>query len=264
MFLTRRRVSRVSRVLRFAAALSLAGAITGATARAGDEGGAPDGDGNSGRLVVVELFTSQGCSSCPPADAFLNELADRSDVLALSLHVDYWDYLGWKDIYAQPAFTRRQVAYGELAGARSVYTPQMVVEGVKRLVGSRRDAVLAAIDDAEKAPRLADIDISRKEHGLSVHVRPLPAAEAPPAGVLWYVTYHTPDPAPIKRGENAGQKILYRNVARSWMLLGRWDGKDAKVFAAPEPAGQSSDSGVAVILQQGRVGPILAAAQLTD
>ncbi len=211
-------------------------------------------------LVVVELFTSQGCSSCPPADALLADLAARPDVLALSLHVDYWDYLGWKDIFAMPAFTRRQVAYGETADARSVYTPQMIVQGTERLVGSHRKEVLGAIAEAAASPRVAQVSLSRTEDGLQVRVAPVHAAS--PGGVLWYVTFHTPDPVLIKSGENAGREVRYVNVARSWMKLGRWDGRSETVYAAPDLAGAGADSGVAVILQAGRYGPVLAAAKL--
>ncbi|SFI86091.1 DUF1223 domain-containing protein [Albimonas pacifica] len=211
-------------------------------------------------LTVVELFTSQGCSSCPPADELLAELAARPDVLALSLHVDYWDYLGWKDAFAMPAFTKRQVAYGEAAGARSVYTPQIIVQGDARMVGSHRDKVLAAVADAAEAPRVAAISIREAGEGLEVRVRPLVAGA--PGGVLWFVTFHTPAPILIPKGENAGREVQYRNVARSWMKLGRWDGTQEAVYAAPAPSGEAPEAGVAVILQQGYVGPVLAAARL--
>ncbi|WP_339949953.1 DUF1223 domain-containing protein [uncultured Albimonas sp.] len=214
----------------------------------------------SAPLTVVELFTSQGCSSCPPADELLAELAARPDVLALSLHVDYWDYLGWKDAFAMPAFTKRQVAYGEAAGARSVYTPQIIVQGGERMVGSHRDKVLAAVAAAAESPRLAAISIRDADEGLEVRVRPLVAGA--PGGVLWFVTFHNPEPILIPKGENAGREVAYRNVARSWMKLGRWDGAAEAVYAAPAPSGEAPGAGVAVILQQGYVGPVLAAARL--
>ncbi len=211
-------------------------------------------------LVVVELFTSQGCSSCPPADALLADLSQRPDVLALSLHVDYWDYLGWRDVFAMPAFTKRQVAYGETADARSVYTPQIIVQGQERLVGSHRDDVLDAVAEAAAAPRSAELSLRRTDDGLEVRVAP--RLSGAPAGVLWYVTFHTPEPVRINGGENAGREVRYVNVARSWMKLGRWDGRAAAIFAAPDLAGAGADSGVAVILQEGRYGPIVAAAKL--
>ncbi|MDF2231328.1 DUF1223 domain-containing protein [Albimonas sp. CAU 1670] len=251
----------VGRVLRAPRALA---AAFGGLALAGliaAPGMAPAQDADAAApLTVVELFTSQGCSSCPPADELLAELAARPDVLALSLHVDYWDYLGWKDAFAMPAFTKRQVAYGEAAGARSVYTPQMIVQGDARMVGSHRDKVLAAVAAAAGRPRPAEIRIRELGEGLEVRVRPL-VADAP-AGVLWFVTFHNPEPIMIPKGENAGREVAYRNVARSWMKLGRWDGSGEAVYAAPAPSGDAPGAGVAVILQQGYVGPVLAAARL--
>ncbi|MGM0585494.1 MAG: DUF1223 domain-containing protein [Pseudomonadota bacterium] len=219
-------------------------------------GGAPRAE--EGRpAVLVELFTSQGCSACPPADALLAELSERDDIVALSLHVDYWDYLGWSDVYASPAFTKRQAAYARRNGARSVYTPQMVVDGVAQVVGSRRKEVLAAIEAAAEAPQAARIRLMRRDGRLEARLEPL--APEPPAGVLWFVTYRSPEPVKISSGENAGRRIHYRNVARSWMKLGRWDGREAERFTAPAPA---EEVGVAVILQEGPAGPVLAAARL--
>lgn len=240
---------RVGRAAKAGAALGLVAALAAAGAARAEP-----------PLTVVELFTSQGCSSCPPADELLAELAERSDVLALSLHVDYWDYLGWKDVFAMPAFSKRQAAYGEAAGARSVYTPQVIVQGDARVVGSHREQVLEAVAAAARQPRPAAITLTAKDDALVVHVRPLvPDA---PGGVLWFVTFHNPAPVTIARGENAGREVVYRNVARSWMKLGRWDGAGEAEFSAPTPAGDAQDSGVAVILQQGYVGPVLAAALL--
>ena len=105
------------------------------------------------RPVVVELFTSQGCSSCPPADAFLHELSQRDDVIALALHVDYWDYIGWKDIFAQPAFTKRQKAYAKAGGRRSVYTPQMIIGGQDHVVGTHEENASALIQQHAAAER---------------------------------------------------------------------------------------------------------------
>lgn len=251
----------VLRAIRRAAGAALACALASALVVAAVAAFAPGrAEERAAPLTVVELFTSQGCSSCPPADELLAELAQRADVLALSLHVDYWDYLGWKDAFAMPAFTKRQVAYGEAAGARSVYTPQIIVQGDARMVGSHRDKVLAAVAAAAAQPRPAEISIRETDEGLEVRVRPL--VESAPGGVLWFVTFHTPEPVLIPKGENAGREVQYRNVARSWMKLGRWDGAAETVYAAPAPSGEAPGAGVAVILQQGYVGPVLAAARL--
>lgn len=232
-------------------ALGLLAAAGGGSRAAAEE------EGEGRQAVLVELFTSQGCSACPPADALLAELSERDDIVALSLHVDYWDYLGWSDVYASPAFTKRQAAYARRNGARSVYTPQMVVDGQAQVVGSRREEVLAAIEAAAAAPPPARIRLMRRDDRLEARVEPL--ASDPPAGVLWFVTYRSPEPVRIRSGENAGLRMRYRNVARSWMKLGRWDGRGPERFSAPAPA---EEVGVAVILQQDRAGPVLAAARL--
>jgi hypothetical protein len=212
----------------------------------------------SGPPVVVELFTSQGCSSCPPADALLRELAERPDVVALSLHVDYWDYLGWRDVFARPAFSARQMAYRDAAGARSVYTPQIIVDGVASVVGSRAEEVRAAIEAALARPERARIALRRGDGQVEIRVSPA-SAETAPAGLLWFVTYRSPPPVRVERGENAGHALSYRNVVESWMKMGRWDGRAPAIFLAPAPP---DASGVAVILQDGPVGPVIAAAKL--
>ncbi len=209
--------------------------------------------------VVVELYTSQGCSACPPADELLDELADRDDVIALSLHVDYWDYLGWRDIHARKEFTKRQMAYRDSVGARSLYTPQMVVQGAAQLVGSRRDEVNAAISRAESHEDGAQV-VLRPVDGMmkiEAEITPLGPADGPCS--IWLVSYETPPPMEIEGGENAGQTIVYRNVVRSWMRMGMWDGARPVRFTAPVPEGAK---GLAVILQSGKVGPIVGAAKI--
>lgn len=207
--------------------------------------------------VVVELYTSQGCSACPPADAFLRDLAARPDVIALALHVDYWDYLGWRDVFARPLFTSRQHAYREAAGERSVYTPEIVVQGVSHHPGSRREEVLAAVAAARAAPAPAKVEIAPRGDLLEVRIAPLmgPAPEA----VVWAVPYrHAPAKVLIEAGENSGRKAVHVNVARDWLHLGDWDGRSTVrlMITAPEPG-----DGVAVILQRGRIGAVLGAAK---
>jgi len=221
--------------------------------------------------VVVELFTSQGCSSCPPADALLGELAQRPGLVALSLHVDYWDYLGWRDVFAHPMHTKRQIAYRDANGARSVYTPQMVIHGAVGVVGSRRDDVLSAIEAQQASAPAARLRLTRDGDQLSLRLSPTDPAAAPSAAlasaggddaaVLWLVTYRRPAPVDIKRGENAGRAIVYANVVDGWMTLGRWDGVSELRLSPPAPP---PGSGVAVIVQSGPngAGPVLAAASL--
>ncbi|MEE8505172.1 MAG: DUF1223 domain-containing protein, partial [Kiloniellales bacterium] len=159
--------------------------------------------------VVVELFTSQGCSSCPPADALLGELAGRPDVIALSLHVDYWDYIGWKDPFGSPMNTARQRRYVEELGLRYVYTPQMIIDGRINAVGSRRDEVLDAIERAGR--ERAGFDIRFVESGGGKVV--IPAGHAPENGAtVWLAVYDRSHETEIKRGENAGRKLRNTNV----------------------------------------------------
>ncbi len=208
--------------------------------------------------VVVELFTSQGCSSCPPADELLSELADDPDVIALSLHVDYWDYLGWRDIHARREFTERQIAYRDVVGARSVFTPQMVVQGRMRAVGSRRDEVAEAIEAARATPAAAQVTL-RPVGGMQIEAEITPTGEPSGPCLIWLVSYETPEPVKVTTGENAGRVIANRNVVRSWMRMGSWDGLRPERFTAPMPVGVD---GVAVILQDGQVGPIVGAAKI--
>ena len=171
------------------------------------------------RPVLVELFTSQGCSSCPPADAVLRELGRRPDVLALGFHVDYWDSLGWADPYASPQFTARQQRY---AGQHDwqVYTPQLVIDGQRSLVGSRRSAAEDGIVAAGKARRTAVASIVRD--GAAVRVDIGKADDGSAAGEVWLISFDAERTTAIARGENAGRRIVYPNVVRSIRRLGDW------------------------------------------
>lgn len=170
--------------------------------------------------TVVELFTSQGCNSCPPADAFLGELAKRPDIIALSLHVDYWDYIGWKDPYAQRAFTERQRAYSRSLSQRYVYTPQMVVDGHLQGVGSDRGAIEQLIREAGKT-RDAVTRPGLKRVGDEIRIDGGAATSA----VVWLAIYDPAHRTPVARGENAGKQLANYHVVREWRALGRYDGK---------------------------------------
>lgn len=207
--------------------------------------------------VVVELFTSQGCTSCPPADALLGELADRPDVLPLALHVTIWDYLGWKDKFGLEANTRRQYAYAKAARKRSIYTPQMIVEGVDRAVGSDAERVLELVDEHARIPPAAELDIERRGEVLNIRLAPVGPAGSGPADV-YLVRFMDNETVAIEYGENAGQEIEYHNIVTDWTALARWDGRTEAEFGV-ELAG---DANVAVIVQQERFGPVLTAARL--
>ena len=205
--------------------------------------------------VVVELFTSEGCSSCPPADALLGELAQRPDIVPLAFHVDYWDYIGWKDPYASPANTQRQHDYAAALGLHMVYTPQMVVDGRTDVVGSERGDVAAAIGKAAVAPKVA-ITIEKDAGGYRVLI---PAA-APPAGgpaTVWLALFDSQRETGVKRGENGGRTLKEYNIVREWRQIATWDGSALSLPLAM--TGKPAQDGCAIIVQSGPVGPILGA-----
>ncbi|MCY4033141.1 MAG: DUF1223 domain-containing protein [Hyphomicrobiales bacterium] len=217
------------------------------------------------RPVLVELFTSQGCSSCPPADEFAVRLsAETEDVLLISLPVDYWDYLGWKDTLASPAFTNRQRSYASVQGKTRVYTPQMVVDGQVDTVGSRENVVRRIIERRREALASgsgagADLRVSRESDG-SVQAHVSSGLTGADSATLWLVRLRGQVPVDIGRGENRGHTITYANVAREMVPLGRWYGGGWTV-SVPLEGGEASD-GIALILQADEgnrrgIGPVL-------
>jgi hypothetical protein len=206
--------------------------------------------------VVVELYTAQGCAACPPADALLDELADREGVIALALHVDYWDYIGWADPHARPEFTERQKQYARAAGARSIYTPQMIIQGLDRVPGTRAAEVIARVLDAARRPAPVLLRITRENGTIRVvlHADP-PLGRA--AGVH-LVRYMPEASVLIAAGENAGREARGRNVVTHWEHLSDWSGEAPLALdldlSGPDPA--------VLIVQEEGPGPILAAAPL--
>jgi hypothetical protein len=202
-----------------------------------------------GAPVLVELFTSQGCSSCPPADALLGELAQRRDVVALAFHVTYWDRLGWKDSFAAEAWTDRQRGYAALVGTHGVYTPQMVVGGRLDVVGSDRRRVLAAVDLARsRAPAAA---ITFDDHGRAQ----LPTVSLGRPARLLRADFTDLAEVDIGRGENAGRTIAYHRVVRALADVGPWDGQ-ARSLEVPVGGG-----GFALIAQDPASGAVVALGQ---
>ena len=202
--------------------------------------------------AVVELFQSQGCSSCPPANANVLAIADRPDVLALSFQVTYWDQLGWKDTFAHPAFTSRQWDYAHAWRRKEVATPEVVVNGRRDLIGSDRgelDRVLKAADRGAGGPTVT----------LSGARATVASATAAAPADVWLVRY---DPrvqeVPIRRGENGGKTLPHRNVVRELVRLGAWTGAAAS-FDLPAP--KDGALRTAVLVQAGPGGPIVAAAR---
>lgn len=206
-------------------------------------------------LVVVELFTSQGCSSCPPADEILGALASRNDVIALALHVDYWDYIGWKDDFADPRFTRRQQQYAIAAGERTVYTPQFIIGGASTVVGAHSMEVLTAVEDHKAEASPVALRVVRTGNTIEI----MAEATARRAGpmMVQLVRFVPAQTVEIGRGENAGRTIDYHNIVTDWQVVGDWNGNGT--FSKTVQL-QGNAKG-AVIVQQGGYGPILAAAR---
>ena len=207
--------------------------------------------------VVVELYTSQGCSSCPPADALMHKLAERDDVLGLALHVDYWDYIGWKDEYAKPSHTTRQQGYAQAGARTEIYTPQMVINGNESVVGARGMELMELIAAHRSRTPLATVETTQSGDAIEVSVV---ASEKLPKGTyaVQVVRYAPMRHASIKRGELAGHDLDYANVVDSLNLLGRWDGGEDAQFTVRLADGLKT----AVLVQVPGYGPIVAAAKL--
>lgn len=207
--------------------------------------------------VVVELFTSQSCSSCPPADEVLSDLARRNTIIALGCHVTYWDHLDWKDTLSLPACTERQRAYAAERGTRQVYTPQMVVNGRAEFVGSNR--MLASLETARAENQTFPIAITRATPG-TLEIA-LPKLEGTPALTLWLATFATAHTEHMSSGENRGRTVTYVNAVRTLSDAGSWSGR-AEIRSLPlprPPEGAAEPDGYAVLAQTGKAGPILAA-----
>ena len=203
--------------------------------------------------VVVELYQSQGCSSCPPAIANVNAIAGRQDVLAFTFAVTYWDQLGWKDTFAKPAFTQRQWEYARAGGRGQVATPQTIVNGRAVTNGGDGAALIRTIRQADRGSSGPGIVIAAGRVAIGAGTSRGPAT-------VWLVRYDGRSLAvPIRAGENGGRTIAHRNVVRSLDALGSWRGP-ATTFALPPATDRNLHS--AVLVQLGPGGPILAAARL--
>ncbi len=203
--------------------------------------------------VVVELYTSQGCSSCPPADALLRELSGQPGVIPLALHVDYWDYIGWEDRFANPAFTARQKAYAKAAHDKMVYTPQMIVGGKDRVVGNEPRAVAQAI--AAKVGKVSPVRIFIDRQGEIAMIR-VESDAAMGRSIIQLVRYQPGAEVAIERGENAGRTVAYSNIVTSWQRLADWPGNAPLQVKADVPG----DQPMVVIVQREGPAEILAAA----
>ncbi|VAV99857.1 hypothetical protein that often co-occurs with aconitase [hydrothermal vent metagenome] len=222
------------------------------------------GQAGERKTGVVELFTSQGCSSCPPADLYLGELAKRKELLALTLPVDYWDFLGWKDTLASPAFTKRQRAYAQSRQDRNVYTPQMVINGRVHAIGSDRkevEAFLLATQD-DFAAMAVDIDLTLDGNRLKINIGGRAAGNSAAEATIWLVLYNRSEKVKIGRGENTGRMITYSNVVRELVPIGMWSGEAMEISLPRKDLLQQGYDGCAVIVQAGATGPIYGAASI--
>jgi hypothetical protein len=223
---------------------------------------APGGVAASEPKAVLELFTSQGCSSCPPADRLIGQYADRDDVLALSFNVDYWDYLGWKDTLASPENSDRQRAYASARGDRQVYTPQVVINGSEHVVGSNKSAIEAALKRDASLP--VNINLAEKDDAITVTIGK--DDEIPDHATLWLVFYQSEVSVPIKRGENTGKTVTYYNVVKKLRPIAMWKGDEMSVDLPKSEMTKSKTKRCAVLLQTetktGLPGPVLGAAML--
>lgn len=206
-------------------------------------------------VVVVELFTSQGCVSCPPADEFFASLTEDSRLIPLSLHVDYWDYIGWSDVFGSPRFTERQKNYARAIGSRTIYTPQFIIGGEDRIEGFDPAATTEALLRQLATPTTVALSVNRAGERLHIEAQSAQPLAAPVRVQL--VRYLPEETVTIERGENAGKTISYRNIVTNWDVLGDWAGTAPLNIEVPAPGSAPA----VVILQQ--IGPseILAAAR---
>jgi len=245
------RPKRLAAALVVATAAYLAGASVISSAPAFADSAMPP--------VVVELFTSQGCSSCPPAEAFLNELADEDGVIALELHVDYWDYIGWADPFASPEITQRQRNYARELELRYVYTPQMVIDGRHNVVGSHRQQVRAAIGQATLRGKTLAVHFSDEDGGKII----IPEGSSPAGGAtVWLAIYDGVHETEVERGENRGKILKNRNVVRELEELAVWTGERLEIPVDLARVAALGRDGCAILVQQGRTGPIIGAAAM--
>jgi hypothetical protein len=209
--------------------------------------------------IVVELFTSEGCSSCPPANEYQRELAGRRNLLPLSFHVDYWDYIGWKDRFADPAFTMRQRAYAAAQGKSITYTPQMIVAGAIDVVGSDRKAVEGALKKADRRNAMYALALAKDESGR-IRLNLPPAPLSVPAS-LWLVTYAYEGGSDIAAGENRGRHMITTNVVRTLRKIGTWNGAPGEqMLELTEEEIAAKPDACAIIANEAEFGPVVAAA----
>jgi hypothetical protein len=202
--------------------------------------------------AVLELFTSQGCSSCPPADKVIGELAKDPSVIALSMPIDYWDYLGWKDTLADARFSARQRAYSRMRGDREVYTPQVVVNGSAHVIGSDRAGIESAIFDTGKTAGVMSVPVTMSQSGDELTVS-VAESRSPVSlhGEVWICAISRAIPISIGRGENRGRELTYYNVVRNLLKVGDWNGASGSWTVPLEDINREGVDGAVAYVQNG-------------
>lgn len=214
-------------------------------------------------VAVIELYTSQGCSSCPPADALLQKMAERSDVIALTLPVDYWDYLGWKDTLATARNSERQRAYAKKRGDGMVYTPQVVVNGLSHANGAKIGDIEQAIASTAATFKTTRVPIKVSSDRGKLVIETGQRASGPPVdATIWLATVQRHAEVAVRKGENGGKTLSYVNVVRDLTPVGMWSGKSETVQVDPQSVMRNGAEACAVLIQEGKGGPILGAAWL--
>lgn len=233
-------------------------------------GSAAAEDAAAGRRprAVVELFTSQGCANCPPADAYLAEMSHDPGLVTLSFPVDYWDYLGWKDTAAKPEFTQRQRAYATRRGDHDVYTPQVVINGRTHLIGSDRTAIGRELGPTgtTSVALPVTVDLETVGDALIVDVGEAPSSAKATSATVWIVRYDVQRTVPIRRGENTGRSLTYAHLVRSLQPIGMWKGRALRIELPRQDIVRQAGDGCAVLVQtdlDGIPGPIVGARMMS-
>lgn len=214
--------------------------------------------------AVIELFTSQGCADCPKADQLLKTFVEKDDVIALTLPVDYWDYLGWKDTLAGPRNAERQRAYVERFGSGTVFTPQAVVNGAMEVLGSDPAEIDRAIRATETALTSSRIPVHFWHFGNTVIIETggAPPDSEPTEATIWLAVVQRTVNVSVEGGENAGKTLTYYNVVREFTPVGVWNGRPATIRLARTAIMRPESEDLIVLIQEGSTGPIIGAARL--
>lgn len=214
---------------------------------------------------VIELFTSQGCAYCPPADALLQKYASRPDIIALSLPVDYWDYTGWKDTFANPKHTDRQRAYAKARGDGAMYTPQAIVNGIKHVNGASAVEIDAALTETRPiiASEQVPVQFRQERNILIIETGGALPNHLVKEATIWLAVVQAKGDAAITAGENTGKTLTYTNIVREMTPVGLWKGDPLKIMLPRQAVMLPETQKSVVLVQQGRAGPIVGAAWIS-